>query len=158
LSEQTEMKTKSGREGPSIYDLLKQDHKDVKKLFKRIVDSERFDGGIYAQIKKALKVHMAGEEKVFYPRLEKNSETRLLTLEAYEEHDLGKQIMTDIDMSDKNEEDWMFAKIKVLNEAIEMHLKEEEDDLFKKAKHVLSHEDEHEIGRLFEEEKMKNAK
>ncbi len=158
MSEQTEMKNKSGKEGPSIFDLLKQDHQDVKKLFKRIIDSERFDGGTYAQIKKALKIHMAGEEKVFYPRLEKNSETRLLTLEAYEEHDLGKQIMTDIDMSDKNEEDRMFAKIKVLNETIEMHLKEEEDDLFKKAKHVLSNEEEHEIGRLFEEEKMKNAK
>ena len=69
MSEQTEMKTKSGRESPNIYDLLKQDHKDVKKLFKHIVDSERFDSGAYAQIKKALKVHMAGEEKLFYPNL-----------------------------------------------------------------------------------------
>ena len=73
----------------------------------------------------------------------------MLTLEAYEEHDLGKQIMHDIDMSDKNEEDWLFAKVKVLSEAIDMHVKEEEDDLFKKAKHVLSHDDEHEIGRSF---------
>lgn len=158
MSEQTEMKTKSGRESPNIYDLLKQDHKDVKKLFKHIVDSERFDSGAYAQIKKALKVHMAGEEKLFYPKLENNSETRLLTLEAYEEHDLSKQIMHDIDMSDKNEEDWLFAKVKVLSEAIEMHVKEEEDDLFKKAKHVFSRDDEHEIGRLFEQEKMKTLK
>lgn len=152
------MKTKSGREGPNIFDLLKQDHKDVKKLFKKAVDSERFDSDSYNQIKKALKAHMAGEEKVFYPKLEKNSETRILTLEAYEEHDLGKQIMNDIDMSDKNEEDWLFAKIKVLSEAIEMHVKDEENDLFKKAKNVLSHDDEHEIGRLFEQEKMKAAK
>jgi hemerythrin superfamily protein len=158
LSEQTEMKNKSGKEGPSIFDLLKQDHREVKKLFKRVIDSERFDGGTYAQIKKALKVHMAGEENMFYPKLEKNSETRLLTLEAYEEHDLGRQIMIDIDMSDKNEEDRVFAKFKVLSEAIEMHVKEEEDKLFKKAKHVLSNEEEHEIGRLFEQERMNPKK
>jgi hemerythrin superfamily protein len=158
LSEQTEMKGRGNKEGSNIYDLLKQDHKDVKKLFKQIVDSERYDANTYAQIKKALQVHMAGEEKLFYPKLENNSETRTLVLESYEEHDLGKQIMNDIDMSDKNEEDRMFAKVKVLSEAIEMHVKEEEDDLFKKAKHVLSRDEEHEIGRLFELEKMNAMK
>jgi hemerythrin superfamily protein len=149
---------KSGREGPNIYDVLKQDHRDVKKLFKQIVESEKYDANIYSQIKKALQVHMAGEEKLFYPRLENNSETRTLVLESYEEHDLGKQIMNDIDMSDKTEADRMYAKVKVLSEAIDMHVKEEEDDLFKKARRVLSHDDEHEIGRLFEQEKMNAMK
>lgn len=155
MSEQTQMKSKIGQ---SIYDLLKQDHKDVKKLFKQILESERYDENMYAQIKKALQVHMASEEKLFYPRLENNIETRILTLEAYEEHDLGKQIMNDIDMSDKNEGDRMYAKVKVFSKAIDMHVKEEEDDLFKKAKLVLSHDDEHEIGRFFEEEKKKAMK
>jgi hemerythrin superfamily protein len=154
LSEQTQTKRSSSKEGPNIYDLLKQEHKDVKKLFKKIVDSERYDDNVYMQIKKALQVHMAGEEKLFYPRLENNDETRQITLEAYEEHDVGKQIMNDIDMSDKSEDDRMYAKVKVLSEAIDMHVKEEEDELFKKAKRVLSHDDEREIGRLFEQEKM----
>jgi len=78
--------------------------------------------------------------------------------DAYEEHDVGKQIINDIDMSDKSEEDRMLAKIKVLSENIDMHVKEEEDELFKKAKKVLSHEDEREIGRLFEEDKMASMK
>jgi len=159
LSEQTQTRRRSSsKEGPNIYDLLKQEHKDVKKLFKQIVDSERYDDNVYMQIKKALEVHMAGEEKLLYPRLENNEETRQITLEAYEEHDVGKQIINDIDMSDKSEEDRMLAKIKVLSENIDMHVKEEEDELFKKAKKVLSHEDEREIGRLFEEDKMASMK
>jgi hemerythrin superfamily protein len=140
--------------GPNIYDLLRQDHKDVKKLFNQVIDSEKFDEKLYVQIKKALIVHMKGEEKFFYPRLENNPETRQITLESYEEHDVGKQIINDIDMSDRSKGDWMFAKIKVLSEAIDMHVKEEETELFKEAKKVLSHDDEHQIGRLFQQAKM----
>ncbi len=157
MSEQTQERRKS-KEGPNIYDLLKKEHKDVKKLFKQIVDSERYDDTVYMQIKKALQVHMAGEEKLLYPRLENEEETRNITLEAYEEHDVGKQIMNDIDMSNKSEDDRMLAKVKVLSETIDMHVKEEEDELFKKAKKVLSHEDEREIGRLYEENKMASMK
>jgi hemerythrin superfamily protein len=153
LSEQ-EINENLNLAGANIYDLLKQDHKDVKKLFNQVIESKRFDEDTYALIKKALIIHMNGEEKFFYPRLENNPETRQITLESYEEHDVGKQIINDIDMSDKSKGDWMFAKIKVLSEAIDMHVKEEEDELFKEAKKVISHYDEHRIGRLFQQAKM----
>jgi hemerythrin superfamily protein len=153
LSEQ-EINENLNLAGANIYDLLKQDHKDVKKLFNQVIESKRFDEDTYALIKKALIIHMNGEEKFFYPRLENNPETRQITLESYEEHDVGKQIINDIDMSDKSKGDWMFAKIKVLSEAIDMHVKEEEDELFKEAKKVISHDDEHRIGRLFQQAKM----
>ncbi len=142
------------QDNATIYDILKIEHRDVKRLFKEIVDSERFQENIYSQIKTALQLHMAGEEKVFYPRLENNAESRVITLESYEEHDLGKKIINDIDNS--TDMDAKFAKVKVLSEAIEMHVKEEEDDLFKKAKRVLSDEDERSIARDFMNEKMAN--
>lgn len=145
--EQSQMKKNA-----TIYDLLKQDHKDVKKLFKQIVDEDLYQDSIYLQIKNTLSAHMAGEEKVFYPRLENNLETRQLVLESYEEHDVGKKVITDIDNS--TDKDVKLAKVKVLSEAIDQHIKEEEGDLFKKAKKILSSDDEFEIGRLFENEKL----
>ena len=148
--EQTESMRK--RSNMTIYDLLKQDHKDVKKLFKQIVDENRYQDNIYMQIKKALEVHMAGEEKLLYPRLENNAETRQRVLESYEEHDIGKKVINDIDSSAAD--DAKLAKVKVLSEAIDQHIKQEEGDLFKKAKKVLSSDDEHEIAALFETEKM----
>lgn len=138
----------------TIYDILKQEHKDVKKLFKQIVEEQRYQDTVYMQIKNALAMHMSGEEKVFYPRLENNSETRDLVLESYEEHDVGKKIINDIDSS--SGEDSKFAKIKVLWEAVNLHLKEEEDSLFKKAKKVLSNDEEREIAMQFMNEKMRS--
>lgn len=142
------------RDNATIYDILKIEHRDVKKLFKQIVDEERFQESVYNQIKMALQLHMAGEEKLLYPRLENNAESRTITLESYEEHDLGKKIINDIDNT--TDMDAKFAKLKVLSEAIDMHVKEEEDELFKKAKRVLSDEDERTIAKEFMDEKMAN--
>lgn len=66
------------RDNATIYDILKIEHKDVKKLFKQIIDEERFQENIYTQIKTALILHLDGEEKFLYPRLENNAETRVL--------------------------------------------------------------------------------
>jgi hemerythrin-like domain-containing protein len=138
----------------TIYDILKIEHRDVKRLFKQIVEEERFQENVYNQIKMALQLHMAGEEKLLYPRLENNAESRSIALESYEEHDVGKKIINDIDNT--TDMDAKFAKLKVLSEAIDMHVKEEEDELFKKAKRVLSDEDERTIAKDFMDEKMAN--
>jgi hemerythrin-like domain-containing protein len=78
----------------------------------------------------------ADEEKLFYPRLENNDETRQLVLEAYAEHDVGKKVSNDIDSS--TSDDVKLEKVKVLSEAVDQHFAREEGDLFKKAKKVLS--------------------
>jgi hypothetical protein len=49
------------RDNATIYDILKIEHKDVKRLFKQIIDEERFQENIYTQIKTALMLHMDGE-------------------------------------------------------------------------------------------------
>lgn len=142
------------KDNTKIYDILKIEHRDVRKLFKQLLDEKQFQENIYSQIKMVLQLHMAGEEKFLYPRLENNSETRIITLESYEEHDLGKKVMHDID--NNSDRDVKFAKLKVLSETIDMHIKEEEDELFKKAKRVLSDDEERTIAREFMDEKMAN--
>ena len=72
-------------------------------------------------------------------------------MESYEEHDIGKKIINDIENT--SDIDAKYAKVKVLSEAIDMHVKEEEDELFKKAKRVLSDEDERMIAKEFIDEK-----
>ncbi len=154
MQEEVKKEQERIRDNATIYDILRQEHKDVKKLFKQIVDEARYQENIYMQIKTALNLHIMGEEKVFYSRLENNPETRNLILESYEEHDLGRKIINDIDSSTESDAKW--AKVKVLSEAIDMHVKEEEDDLFKKAKKVLSDDEEREIAKQFMSEKMQN--
>ncbi len=154
MQEEVRKEQEKLRDNATIFDILRMEHRDVKRLFKQIVDGERYQDNIYLQIKTALSLHMAGEEKLFYPRLENNPETRSLVLESYEEHDLGKKVINDIDNS--TDMDAKYAKVKVLSETVDMHVKEEEDELFKKAKRVLSDEDEREIARQFMNNKMEN--
>ncbi len=154
MQEEVRKEQEKMRDNATIYDILKLEHKDVKKLFKQLIDGHRYQDDIYMQIKAALTLHMAGEEKFFYPRLENNPETRTLVLESYEAHDLGKKVINDIDNS--VDLDAKFAKVKVLSETIEMHVKEEESSLFKRARKILSDDDEREIARQFINEKMTN--
>lgn len=152
LDEEMRKEQEDIRKNGTIYDLLKLEHKDVKKLFKQIIDSDNFNSNIYNTASKALKVHLAAEEKVFYTRLINNPESRPETLEGFEEHDVARMIMKDIDNSAEN--DVKFAKLKVLNEAVNQHVDEEESDIYKKAKKVLSKEQEQDIAKQFMNEKM----
>jgi hemerythrin-like domain-containing protein len=140
------------RKNGTIYDLLKLEHRDVKKLFKQIIDSENFNDNIYNAASKALMIHLDAEEKVFYAKLINNEESRPETLEGFEEHDVARKIMKDIDASSEN--DVKLAKLKVLNEAVRQHVDEEESDIYKKAHRVLSKEQEQDIAKQFMSEKM----
>ena len=64
------------------------------------------------------------EEEVFYPACRGQIEEDLLN-EAYVEHDSAKQLINEIDAGGP-EEDFYDAKVKVLSEMIEHHVKEEE--------------------------------
>ena len=143
---------KEMEKNPSIYDLLKLEHKDVKNLFKQILGKDSFQENIYGQIRKALTFHMDGEEKFVYPRLQNAPATKVATLEALEEHDVAKKVMADID--DSPDADTKLAKLKVLSDTINKHIDEEEGNLFKKSKKVLSSFDEHDLARQFMTDKM----
>ena len=137
------------------FNLLKTDHRKVAELFERL---EQTDGkrklDVFAQIKTELDLHAHIEEKIFYPALEKPSETHDLTLEAYEEHKQVKSLLRQLSRARTAGEEWQ-AKAKVLQENVEHHVDEEENELFKKAGSVLSDEEIEELGMRLEEEKAR---
>ena len=87
----------------------------------------------------------------------KADETRDITLEAFEEHRLVKQLLGELESLDKGEEKWT-AKFTVLKENIEHHVEEEEDEMFKKARKVLSEEDAETLGTRMEKAKAEQMK
>jgi hemerythrin-like domain-containing protein len=135
------------------FSLLKADHRKVEELFERL---EAADGkeklNVFAEIKTELDLHAHIEEKIFYPALEKPKQTHDLTLEAYEEHDVVKKLLRELSRSKTANEEWE-AKAKVLQENVEHHVQEEENELFKKASSVLSQGDIEELGESMEAEK-----
>ena len=121
------------------YRLLKTDHQTVSELFERI-ESARGQAkfAAFKKLKKELDVHAHIEETILYPALEKPEESRDITLEAYEEHKVVKDLLKEL-AGGKPGDEWN-AKLTVLRENVDHHVDEEEGELFDKAKKVLSDE------------------
>ena len=122
-------------------DLLDADHRNVKKMFKdyeELIDSRGRNAAqskmdLARQICMELTVHAQIEEEIFYPAVrEAIKETDLLD-EAEVEHQSAKELMAQIEAG--AEADDMFdAKVKVLGEYVDHHIKEEKNELFVKAR------------------------
>lgn len=104
--------------------LLKADHRKVEDLFAKFEKARSNKKALAEQICDELKIHTAIEEEIFYPALEGKIEEDTLA-EAYVEHDGAKVLINDI-MSGGPDDDYYDAKVKVLSEEIEHHVKEEE--------------------------------
>jgi hypothetical protein len=114
--------------------LLKDDHELVKDLFERFEDSE--DASEKKQLAEQaiaeLKIHAEMEEELFYPALRKAGADGVIE-EADEEHHVAKLLIAELEMMSGDEENWD-AKFTVLAESVRHHIKEEESEVFKKAK------------------------
>jgi iron-sulfur cluster repair protein YtfE (RIC family) len=139
------------------FELLKNDHKTVAKLFDRIESaSGKAKLGLFQQIKTELDLHMHIEETIFYPALEKPQKTRDLTLEAFEEHKVVKDLLSELDAAKSVSDEWD-AKLKVLRENVEHHVDEEENELFDKANDVLTNDEAERLGDRMSAEKVKRG-
>src|ERR1044072_3573503 len=137
------------------FDLLKADHQKVAELFDLLESA----GGkrklaVFERIKSELEVHTHIEEKIFYPALEKPEETHDLTLEAYEEHKVVKTVLAKLSRARTANDEWQ-AQAKVLQENVEHHVDEEENELFAKADDALSDEEIEALGQQMEAEKAR---
>ena len=118
--------------------LLTSDHAKVKKLFKEFEDlkddgSDKDKSTLVAQICNELKVHAEIEEEIFYPAVRKAIDDSDLMDEALVEHAGAKQLIAQLE--DMSPDDELYdAKVTVLGEQIQHHVKEEEGDMFPKAK------------------------
>jgi Hemerythrin HHE cation binding domain len=117
--------------------LLKADHREVEALFEKFEKTRgaQKQAQIVQTICNELTIHATIEEEIFYPAIRNYVEDDGLD-EAYVEHDCAKVLITDLRNADPDEE-YYKAKVTVLKELIEHHVKEEErsrDSLFAQAK------------------------
>ena len=106
--------------------LLAEDHRKVEDLFEQF---EKASGHgrkekIAREICTELKVHAVIEEEIFYPAIRGKIDDDDLD-EAYVEHDGAKLLINEIEAGGPDEQ-FYDAKVKVLQEQIEHHVKEEE--------------------------------
>jgi len=115
-------------------DLLKQDHRALEALFERYEQAPEGERVALAQeICQSLTVHAQVEEELFYPALRGRIEGDMLD-EAEVEHDSLKQLIAKLDGAQESD-DLFDARVTVLQEYVKHHVKEEEHEMFPKAKH-----------------------
>ena len=106
--------------------MLKADHRKMEEIFAAFekATSPAKKQALAHQACLELKVHTVLEEEVFYPACRGKIEEDLLN-EAYVEHDSAKLLINEIEAASPDDE-FYAAKVKVLSEAIEHHVEEEE--------------------------------
>ena len=115
--------------------LLRADHKEVDALFDAFEEakSNLKKKDIVAQICTALTVHAQIEEEIFYPAFKAAVKDKELIPEATVEHQTLKDLIAQIKDVEPDGEIYD-AKVKVLSEYVKHHVKEEQNEIFPKAK------------------------
>ncbi|NLZ29777.1 MAG: hemerythrin domain-containing protein, partial [Methanomicrobiales archaeon] len=81
-------------------------------------------------LKENLMPHVIGEEQVLYPRLKEVTEMRDMAFEAIEEHSAVRTLLGQLDGVPTSEEEVWVAKLKVIQENLQHHIREEEGTIF----------------------------
>ena len=139
--------------------VLKEDHATVKDLLKQLESSTsraaRSRQKLIEKIDKEVTIHSQIEEEIFYPAfreaVEKKDDEQLF-FEAREEHHVVDLVLPEARQLDPASPEFE-AKGTVLKELIEHHIREEEKEMFPKARKVMSREELVDLGRRLEERK-----
>jgi hemerythrin superfamily protein len=125
--------------GPDAIKLLTADHKEVKALFTAYDKLAKANGdddekkAIATQICTALTAHATVEEELFYPAAREVLPSEDLVDEATVEHATAKDLIAQLEGMEPSD-DLYDAKVKVLGEYIDHHVKEEEEEMFPKVR------------------------
>jgi hemerythrin superfamily protein len=134
----TSSSPRSGTAGAHAIHLLMDDHRKIKALF------EEYDGlsdrstaskkKLATQICLELTKHATAEEEIFYPAVRRaGGDAKDLVDEAKVEHACVKDLITQI-LNMNPGDDLYDAKVKVLSEQVDHHVKEEEREMFPQAR------------------------
>jgi len=128
---------------PDAIKLLRADHTEVKKLFTQYEKLAKAEAdaaereALALDICNKLTVHAQIEEEIFYPACRDALEDQDdLVDEATVEHASAKDLIAQL-QSSSPDDDMYDAKVKVLGEYINHHVKEEQNELFPKVRSRL---------------------
>lgn len=115
--------------------MLREDHKRVSALFEEFekARSDRRKKEIVAAICMELTVHATLEEEIFYPAFKAAMKDKELVPEAVVEHASVKDLIAKVQDREPDGEEYD-AQVKVMGEFVKHHVKEEQNEMFTKAK------------------------
>lgn len=138
-SKMTQPKAKTAKNTRDAISLLSEDHRKVKRMFmdfEKLMNSTDKDmekRTLVQKICQELTVHTQLEEEIFYPAVRSAIDDDDLMDEADVEHAGAKELIAQLEDM-KPGDDHYDAKVTVLGENIDHHVKEEQEEMFPKAR------------------------
>lgn len=135
----SQIEKRSAGSGQDAIALLTEDHDKVKKLFGEFemlktggdAEDEKLD--IVQEVCMELTIHAKIEEEIFYPAVIEAIGQLDIMDEAAVEHATAKELIEELVLMAPEEENYD-AKVTVLKEMVEHHIKEEEGKMFPRLK------------------------
>lgn len=131
----TAPESKTSSKSKDATTLLRADHKLVASLFEQYESAKTTakKKALVAQICQELTVHAQIEEEIFYPQVQAALKDHELVPEAVVEHATLKDLIAQIEDAEPDG-DMYDARVKVLSEYVQHHVKEEQNEIFPKVK------------------------
>lgn len=148
--------------GDSIVDLIKSDHRKIEVLAQKLKEAEYIEGDsttrvdvglLFTELKAMVKSHAKAEETALYSLFtdadeEDERELKEFSLEGFEEHQLIDRLLGEMDELEFGDDQWS-AKMRVVSEILQHHLREEEKEFLPKVKDALEQEELEDLGALY---------
>lgn len=136
-------------------ELLKSDHEQFRQLLQQLTETSdqavKTRTAAFNMLKAELIAHETVEEEILYPALQEFEQAEKIIKHSYEEHHVADVLLDELTVLAFDDPAWG-AKAHVLKESLEHHIKDEEEDMFPKARKLLGDELD-DIGDEMEERK-----
>jgi hemerythrin superfamily protein len=117
-------------------ELLREDHVKAMTVMRELGRTEGPESrqALLAQLERDLDAHEAIEEEIFYPAL--RARATEMVIEGLEEHQVVDKLLGELDSLPFDHETWG-ARCRVMIGNVEHHMREEEVEMFARARKVL---------------------
>ncbi|CAA7622611.1 hemerythrin domain-containing protein [Magnetospirillum sp. UT-4] len=136
----------------NVLDVLKDDHATVERLFSTILATSATDLGrrnqLFDALKEAILKHAHAEEAVFYPALRDRQPAHDMVEHGIGEHHAVAGLLARMNGIPADSDDWIDT-LGTIREKLLDHVREEEGDIFPKARQLLGDDRLDEMARTF---------
>ncbi|MBD3666299.1 hemerythrin domain-containing protein [Sulfitobacter sp. TSTF-M16] len=141
---------------PSIYDAIKSDHDNHRTLLEQLEDTtgDSMERKVaWKTFYNDVKAHAAAEEETFYSKLISKTWGQDAARHSVHEHQQLDDIMEELNEMDMSSPGWL-TRFKTLKHEYEHHMEEEENEVFTRAKEVISDDEIEGYGKRFRDRKV----
>lgn len=136
-----------------VYTAIKAQHDASRDTLDKLSDSTtravKTRQTLFGAFKRDLWAHNKVEEAVFYSVLRQHKDIRDEALEAFAEHHVLNSLLEELETTPVDNDNWT-AKFSALQEMLQHHMEEEENEVFEMARDLLSRDQASDLGKKLE--------